>query len=281
MCSARSKRPGSGVLSQRARWSLSTTIETRSPIKVRTHLHDDMTNVLIDFPPRPSDWFPITREKALAGSTAMDVYYAAKTLAEQDLWAFADAHPNLDITTSNCFAINAYLFMLTFPLVNPPFLYGPFADDFDLPTPDYYALSGNIYIYRLLDSSGVFPPYPGHADVRDAANAHVLALASPPNSAVGRKRILFASPHGFSYAAVIELIARERPALKERLIKMLPPELLIDRTPVDFGRIQQVLGLSKSDFKTVEDTMLSTVDSLLEIEKKWVAQGHQISIPHP
>lgn len=44
------------------------------------------------------DWYPATRESVLKG-TPMDAYRGAKTLAEQALWEFADAHPHLDVTT--------------------------------------------------------------------------------------------------------------------------------------------------------------------------------------
>ncbi|KAF8055425.1 hypothetical protein FPV67DRAFT_830766 [Lyophyllum atratum] len=88
--------------------------------------------------------------------------------------AFADAHPELDITT-----------------INPPFLYGPFAQNFTQPNPNYYALSTNLYIYRFLKPSSNFPMFLAYADIRDVAEAHVRALTSPPSSSVGRKRIIF------------------------------------------------------------------------------------------
>jgi nucleoside-diphosphate-sugar epimerase len=165
--------------------------------------------------------------------------------------------------------------------VNPPFFYGPFAETFNAPpTPNYSALSTDLYIYRLLNPIGVFPASPGYVDIRDVAKAHVLALTSPPTSAVGRKRIPFASPHGFDFGAVVSLIAEKRPELKARLIKATAPTLPYDRTPVDFDRIHQVLGIDKDEFRAIEDTMLDAVDSLLALERAWVAAGAEISIPN-
>lgn len=212
----------------------------------------------------------------------MTAYYASKTLAEQELWAFGDKHPELDITTCKSGGHTiCVLQSLTPHAVNPPFLYGPFADSFNAPpTPNYSALSTNLYIHRLLNPTGVFPRSPGHADVRDAAKAHVLALTSPPTSAVERKRILFASPHGFDYGAVVALIAEKRPDLKSRLIGATPPALAYNRIPIDFSRIHQVLGMDKSEFKEIQDTMLSAVASLLVLEQAWVAAGAEISIPN-
>lgn len=171
----------------------------------------------------------------------------------------------------------------TINLVNPPFLYGPLAAGFNPPpTPGYSALSTDLFIYRLLSPTGVFPASPHHADVRDVAKAHVLALNSPPTSSVNRKRILFASPHGFDYNATVALIAEKRPELKDRLIKATAPTLASDRdrAPIDFERVQQVLGIRKGDFTAIEDTILDTVDSLLAVEKLWVAAGAKIAIPN-
>ncbi|KAG5637664.1 hypothetical protein H0H81_003685 [Sphagnurus paluster] len=208
-----------------------------------------------------SDWHPASKETALQGSK-FDVYCAAKTLAEKELWAFSDAHPHLDITT-----------------LNPPYLYGPLAETFTLPTPNYHALSTDLYIYRLLDPAGQFMDSPAHADVRDIAKAHVLALNAPLTSEVGRKRILITSPHGFDMAGTLALIAESRPQLMERLTKGTPPSFGYDRTPIDFKRVEEVLGMTKDDFQVFEDTILDTVDSLLEVEKQWAAQGHEVSIP--
>ncbi|KAG6852694.1 hypothetical protein C0991_009840 [Blastosporella zonata] len=207
------------------------------------------------------DWYPTTKEEALK-ATGFDAYRAAKTLAEKELWAFGEAHPHLDITT-----------------LNPPYLYGPLAETFTVPTGNYSALSTALYIYRFLTPDGEFMSSAGHADVRDIAHAHVLALTSPPTSAVGRKRILIASPHHFHPKATIELIAESRPELKARLTKKTPPEYAYDRIPVDFKRIEEVLGMSKDDFHTVEETMIETVNSLLALEQQWVAEGHEIRIP--
>ncbi|KAG6811439.1 hypothetical protein H0H92_007354 [Tricholoma furcatifolium] len=207
------------------------------------------------------DWYPITKEEAL-NTSGMDTYRAAKTLAEKELWAFGEAHPHLDITT-----------------LNPPYLYGPLAETFTVPVGSYTALSTDLYIYRFLSPDGGFMPSAGQADVRDIAHAHVLALTSPPTSAVGRKRILIASPHGFHPKAVLEMLAESRPELQSRLTKNTSPEYPFDRTPIDFGRVEEVLGMSKDDFKGVEETMIETVDSLIALEKQWVAQGHEIHIP--
>ena len=48
----------------------------------------------------PIDWNPATKEQVLAGGQSpIWVYSAAKTIAEQEVWKFAEAHPEIDITT--------------------------------------------------------------------------------------------------------------------------------------------------------------------------------------
>ncbi|KAG6839461.1 hypothetical protein C0991_002343, partial [Blastosporella zonata] len=98
----------------------------------------------------------------------------------------------------------------------------PLAETFTVPTGNYTTLSTDLYIYRFL-TDGEFMSSAGDADVRDIAHAHVLALNSPPTSAVGRKRILIASPHHFHPKATIELIAESRLWRKycERLTRWL------------------------------------------------------------
>ncbi|KAG5638425.1 hypothetical protein H0H81_012756 [Sphagnurus paluster] len=232
-----------------------------SSLATVANLKGNFVEKLADMSFTDKDWYPVDKEKPLEGST-WDVYGAAKTLAEQEVWAFGEAHPDMDITT-----------------INPPFLYGPFAEGFTMPSPDYYALSTNLYIYRFLKSSSSFPVFPGYVDVRDVAKAHVLALTGPPSFSVGPKRVVISSPHGCVFKEIINLIREKRPTLEQRINKDTPPTFSIDRLAVDFARIEEVLGFKKEEFRSIEDTILDTVDSLLAFEKHWLGQGIKIDIP--
>jgi nucleoside-diphosphate-sugar epimerase len=165
--------------------------------------------------------------------------------------------------------------------VNPPFLYGPFTKRFidNIQTGDYAATSTAGFIHQFLTPNGKYPAVPTHADVRDVARLHVLALSAPPASEVGRKRIIYASPYGFDYAVTRDLIKEKRPELKERLITAESQNPGYDRLPYDFARVEEVLGTKKEELKTFEETILNTVDSLLELEKKWQAEGHLVKVP--
>lgn len=140
-------------------------------------------------------------------------------------------------------------------------------------------LSTNFFIYRLLSPTGTYPPSPGHADIRDVAKAHVLALRSPPTSVVGRKRLLMAAPGALDFNSIVRLIAEKRPELKSRLIDPdRAPQWPYDRTPVDFERLEEVLSFKKGEFRAVEDTILDAVDSIVELEKEWLSKGYTVDI---
>jgi len=196
-------------------------------------------------------WNPATREQALDGThEGLWNYSAAKTIAEQEIWKFADAHPEIDITT-----------------INPPFIYGPVPEGVHISAADIKSYSTLGYFYgNVLAGGKVTTPqstFPQTVDVRDVARAHVLALSAPSTKEVGRKRLFVAGPTG-TWKAAVEHLAAVRPELKGRL-----PDLSeardADAATVDVSRAKEVLGLTEyiSWEKTVEDT----ADSLVAIEK--------------
>ncbi|KAJ7501147.1 hypothetical protein B0H11DRAFT_2375317 [Mycena galericulata] len=207
------------------------------------------------------DWNPVTREIALTGGDKRATYVASKKFAELALWEWADKHPHIEVTT-----------------VNPPFVYGPFTLHFHVPAPGYKALSNNN-LYNLIFPDGVFSSSTEYIDVRDVAQAHVRALNSPPTAEVGRKRLIISSPHGWPFQRTLDFIAAQRPALKGRLITATPAEKLFDVLPVDFGRLEQVLGMKISDFHTTEQTTLDTIDAMVQLEDQWRSAGHAIKVP--
>ncbi|KAJ7224672.1 hypothetical protein GGX14DRAFT_548978 [Mycena pura] len=138
--------------------------------------------------------------------------------------------------------------------LNPTYFYGPFTPLF--PVPDASVLSTDLHVYNLLFPDGVFPAETRYVDVRDAAQAHVRALSAPPTAAVGRKRIA-------------------------RLITAAPKALPADVLPMDFGRVEEVLGMKIADFHTTEQTTLDTVDALIAVEEQWRKDGQPIKTPPP
>ncbi|KAJ7440346.1 hypothetical protein B0H11DRAFT_2099933 [Mycena galericulata] len=208
------------------------------------------------------DWNPVTKGFALTGGNNMATYAASKKFAELALWEWADKHPHVEVTT-----------------LNPPFFYGPFTAHFPVPEADFGALSTDLVLYNLLFADGTFPSQTRYIDVRDVAQAHIRALNSPPTAEVGRKRIILSSPYGWPIQRTVDYIAAERPALKSRLITGTPELMPFDVIPVDFARVEHVLGMKKSDFHTKEQTILDTVDALVKVEDEWRSAGHAIKTP--
>ena len=54
-------------------------------------------------------------------------------------------------------------------------------------------------------------------------------------------------------------ILRARPELEERFIQTPPPVLNFERFDIDFGRIEEVLGIKKEDFHTRQEVCCSYV----------------------
>ena len=133
----------------------------------------------------------------------------------------------------------------------------------------------------MLTPGGKLPPIPWYVDVRDIARAHVLAALLPPTSPfLGRKRVLFASPHGLDFKEVLRLIAEKRPGLSDRLAHSgdVPP-FPMDRMPVDFDRVEEIVGFNKHEFTGVDETFLDAVDSLVGYEKEWKEKGFTVEVP--
>lgn len=165
--------------------------------------------------------------------------------------------------------------------MNPSFLYGPFADEFLLP-PANSGISTNDHIQNLLSPNGTFPSSASYTDVRDAAKVVVRALESPPTSVVGRKRIVLSSPYGLDFRKAIDLIREKRPELRERLVGVEGvPVYARDRAPIDFGRVEEVVGMKREEFVPLEETILEAVDAVVGVEKAWEALGYEVVVTKP
>jgi len=185
-----------------------------------------------------NDWNPATYEEAIKGDkSGLWVYFASKALAEKAAFDYAKRNPVLEITT-----------------VNPPYIFGP---------PEQSALNtSSAVIYQLI--SGQLPEegLPLFVDVRDVAQAHVLALKN--KSVIGKRVLLSGGP--FTFYETVKLIAEKRPELKSRLpsLEGAKPVTAAAASKVDTS-IAEELGLS---FTPYEKCLFDTIDALLEKEKK-------------
>ncbi|KAF3072886.1 hypothetical protein CFAM422_005096 [Trichoderma lentiforme] len=191
------------------------------------------------------DWNPATTEQVLSrrhNKNPVWLHGAAKSLAEQEIWKFADEHPEVDVTTSTKIEKEV---LRTHPSL------------------------GRFYSLLLAGSSLLeLPPslaIPIAVDVRDVARAHILALTAPPTTDLGRKPILIGG-RNFRMCDVSEHVAATRPELKYRLgnprVERVTPIATIDTS-----RAKEILGYNEPLpwKKTVNDM----INSILEVEKSW------------
>ncbi|PBK98487.1 NAD(P)-binding protein [Armillaria gallica] len=227
-------------------------------------------HILREYPPGGpygvDDWFSMTQEEVTATNNPFLICRGSKTAADQAMLEFSKDYPELDLS-----------------FVAPHYTFGPLAPGFEhmLPEPEYKAFSTNGFIYALLLPNNVhFAVFPGVIDVRDIARAHLLALESPPTSAVGRKRSPLVSPYQSSYKEAIEIIAKERPELKDRLVHPLKaPEWPSYTFEVDREVVEKQIGLKADSYIPWRDTVLDAVDSLVRIENIWKAKGFKVAVP--
>jgi len=220
-------------------------------------LKGDYTKVTDD------QWSPISKDAVLnkKDADAMTIYAAEKILAERALWEFVDQHPHIEMTS-----------------VNPPFFYGPFAPGYRSPyetsTISNHSLSTMVLLYYLITPDRGSPS-PYFVDVRDTARALVAALASPPTSEVGRKRISLSS-EWVQPLDIIALITKERPALADRLNKSFKSAPSGISMVTDNKRLKEVLGLEVTPW---QKTILDGVDALIALEENWKSRGLTPTFP--
>ncbi|KAF8640271.1 hypothetical protein AX16_010166 [Volvariella volvacea WC 439] len=208
-----------------------------------------------------ADWGLVTKENVLSeiySQNPLGAYFASKILAEKAAWEFAEQNPALDLA-----------------VINPPFLYGPYAPHFPVP-----ANAGTVsWIYSLIQGKQPPPVPPNFADIRDAARAHVAALDLAPlaiperNQQTLQQKRFLVSNGTLTWKEALLLLHDKRPQLKDRL---LAKDTYGDSDPQrdisfsdDVRRAERELGFGKgkSEWISWEKCVLDTVDSLLESEK--------------
>jgi hypothetical protein len=104
-------------------------------------------------------------------------------------------------------------------------------------------------------------------DVRDVALAHILSLTSPKAS---NQRIILVSDL-ITPQLIVNLIRKHFPQLNNRIEEGDPHQLLpkgVQPTGWDTSKSFEIFGAGWG-YRGLEESLVDTVASLLELEKKW------------
>ncbi|QYT06291.1 Epimerase domain-containing protein [Trichoderma simmonsii] len=191
---------------------------------------------------KEADWNPITVEQA--NSNPVMAYLASKTFAERAVFDYVETNkPSFTVAT-----------------LCPPMVYGPIVHSVS----DVKSLntsSGDIN--RLIDGSEKDVPdtsFHAFADVRDLAEAHVLAFEKP--EAAGQRYLVANS--AYSYQQICDIIREKFPEQKDLTPKgntgaPLPPAYRLDTT-----KAVTELGLK---FRPLQETIVDMVNSLMKLRQ--------------
>jgi len=195
-----------------------------------------------------ADWNPMTREGAYKEDPTT-AYLVSKKIAEKAAFDFVEKEkPNFSVTT-----------------LLPPMVYGPLASD--VPSMDKLNTSSADF-YRLFNGSTKEVPPTGfwaYTDVRDLAKAHLLAYTT---EAAANQR--FAITNGrYSYQRLVDIIRAKFPELRDSTPEGNADEPYPPVYSYDASKAKKELGL---EFRSIEETVVDTVNSLREMEKKLAAK---------
>ncbi|KAL7895442.1 hypothetical protein HDV63DRAFT_104136 [Trichoderma sp. SZMC 28014] len=190
------------------------------------------------------DWNPVSKEAAIESGNAVLAYLASKTIAEKAAFDYVEKNKPKFTISALC----------------PPFIYGPLLHHVE--SPKALNTSSND-IYRLFNGSEKEVPPTAfffYVDVRDLAEAHVLAFEKP---AAANQRYLIAAS-AYTYQQIVDIIRAKFPELGETTPKgetgaPMPPAYIVDTTKANTD-----LGVK---YRSLEDTVVDTVNSLRKLEK--------------
>uniref|UniRef100_A0A060T4V0 ARAD1B02860p n=1 Tax=Blastobotrys adeninivorans TaxID=409370 RepID=A0A060T4V0_BLAAD len=198
-------------------------------------------------------WNPITYEDSL---NPAKTYTGSKKLAEKALWDFLESEkPSFTAST-----------------VNPVLVFGEILHKIN--SPDAINTS-NKEVYKLLHSeAGSTESHREsrmtYVDVRDVAEAHVIAIEKPEEAAGKRWLCVNGS---YDNQEILDIINRNFPELKGKIAVGQPyteqeaKEAAANWGPrVDNSVTREQTGIK---FKGLEQTVVETVKSLQELDKQW------------
>lgn len=192
------------------------------------------------------NWNEITPQQALADPR--QGYRGSKTFAERAAWKLIKQHlPTFTLTT-----------------VNPTFVFGPHVSDTELKESMNTSLQVINSIIRNGPDQNIVPDAYGFVDVRDVADAHLVAFENPKSHG---KRLLLNSGRA-NQQSIIDILNQEFPHLRGKIPKGEPgsgemvfegyckidASRTIDLVGHDFiGLYQCVTDLARQILKSMQD----------------------------
>lgn len=191
------------------------------------------------------DWNPVTYATAAAKDADGGVAYcASKTFAEKAAYEFVEKNkPNFSVSS-----------------ICPPMVYGPIAHTTDLK----HLNTSSADIYRLIDGSEKTVPetsFFAFVDVRDVAEAHVLAYETP--EAAGQR--YFCVSGGYTYQRICDIIRKDFPEMRGLVPEGTPGAPYPDVYRVDNSKARRELGMT---FRSLETCIHDQVAAFIQLQKE-------------
>ncbi|KAI0776384.1 NAD(P)-binding protein [Irpex lacteus] len=168
-----------------------------------------------------------------------DKYLASKTLAERAAWEFVKTHKD---------EVNFDLVAL-----NPPYVHGPTLHEVTKPENLNTSLAG-LWVAVFTDQKSkeeLTAPQGSWVDVRDIADAHVLALQK--EEAAGQRIII--AEGSFTWQQWVRAAHQIDPTIPDRIPDYEHPKDLVYPISVDNTKSKQLLGLKYTDkYTCMKDT---------------------------
>lgn len=219
-----------------------------------------------------SCWRPMTWAEAQQPQNA---YEASKVFAERAAWALVNGSDNVEAATETGNNQRATSFDLA--VINCTYTFGPvqrWLSSWEGVNASNQRIRDCVLGKWTADSGGVPPTRPVFTwvDVRDVALAHVRAMEIPE---AGGRRFYVVGGH-FSNGRLASIVRESWESSDADKLKIVvsrlpsaeetPDDLPADVYQFDNRRSRDVLGLAQ--YRSLEDSVLDTVDSLLALEAR-------------
>ncbi|KAI0298400.1 hypothetical protein B0F90DRAFT_1818763 [Multifurca ochricompacta] len=182
------------------------------------------------------------------------LHTAARVIAERELWKFADANPDIDVTS-----------------ILPGFPFGPYGRGQAI---DEHRAGTFAWVSALLHGPPGrpmipnAPPFsPNYVHVKDIARAHVAALRVGPLDPPRRKRVLLVAGY-VQWPEVVKHLAETIPRIRERLPSLAwgPEKRPVTYAQFEARNAREILGIE--EYRSWQEAMEDAVRDMVKVESR-------------